>query len=109
MSKRCSACGYLKEASDFHRNARAKDGLQSQCKTCNLASQKRSRQRNIDNYKEPGEDFKKTCCDCKEYKSASEFCVLKSRSDGLASVCKRCNTERTKRYLKYGTSRKVSE
>lgn len=35
--KRCTTCGQLKDRSEFHREAKQKDGLRSQCKKCNLA------------------------------------------------------------------------
>lgn len=40
--KRCTTCGQSKDRSEFHREAKQKDGLRSQCRKCNLA---RSRNR----------------------------------------------------------------
>lgn len=36
-TKTCARCREVKPLSDFHRNARSKDGLHSYCKTCNKA------------------------------------------------------------------------
>ena len=38
MNKRCSACREYKEFHEFNRSAAAKDGLQNQCRECNLAA-----------------------------------------------------------------------
>lgn len=34
MTKYCPCCKAVKEASDFHKNARRRDGLQNYCKQC---------------------------------------------------------------------------
>ena len=34
MNKRCTKCGDEKPTTEFHRDSRAKDGLQAQCKDC---------------------------------------------------------------------------
>lgn len=36
MEKRCNGCGESKPNSDYHKNVRAKDGLQSRCKPCHV-------------------------------------------------------------------------
>lgn len=35
--KKCSKCGAVKPLSEYHRNARASDGLRAACKDCSLA------------------------------------------------------------------------
>jgi uncharacterized protein YhaN len=42
-TKTCRKCGKVKEASEFRRNARMKDGLSSWCSACHNAANRRSR------------------------------------------------------------------
>ena len=44
-TKQCSSCGEAKPLSEFHRNAKHKDGLTYACKQCNGARVKASAQR----------------------------------------------------------------
>lgn len=40
MTKKCASCGIEKDISEFHRNAKNRDGLHSYCKTCNVLKAK---------------------------------------------------------------------
>ena len=47
-TKRCSMCHEWKPLSDFHRNRRRRDGLQTACKPCNIARNQRWYRENPD-------------------------------------------------------------
>jgi hypothetical protein len=47
-AKRCRCCGETKDAAEFARNARLRDGLHSWCRVCMAAAMKRWRGRNRD-------------------------------------------------------------
>lgn len=68
------------------------------CRPCNLASQKRYRDRLKENYVPPAEDFEQKCSDCDLSLPKENFSVNRSRPSGLNSVCKSCAVDRTARY-----------
>lgn len=86
----CSKCKKLKPPSEFYKDNRAKKGLQSQCKSCVLASQfARKREKALKTHKR--------CPDCKITKPIVEFNKNAARIDGLCSYCKLCEKERKAR------------
>jgi ribosomal protein L32 len=89
--KKCSKCGEVKPADEFHKNLNSKDGKDSQCKSCRkeyYAQQKAILQR--DGYKVITE---KKCSKCGEVKPADEFSNYTHSKDGKQSWCKSCVKE----------------
>ncbi|MCK4292149.1 MAG: type II toxin-antitoxin system RelE/ParE family toxin [Planctomycetes bacterium] len=109
--KRCSRCKKLKDESKFARQRRGRDGLSSWCKKCRSeysywyyqtggkhAKKYRSYEdshRVVDGVKQ------KRCPKCKGWKDESEFGKGRSRRDGLADACRKCERKRVRKY--YGT------
>lgn len=81
--KVCNTCGSEKPFSEFHKNKKAKDGLQSKCKTCIREYQKTR----IFNPKKTG---LKICPNCKEEKPMNLFYFNKRKPDGRSSWCIAC-------------------
>ena len=50
--KTCVCCKIEKSTSEFHKNKNEKDGLQRRCKQCNKSSYQRSRNKNIERYRQ---------------------------------------------------------
>lgn len=50
--KRCSGCGERKRLSEFHRNRRRKDGINTYCKSCSKVAVNNWRAKNPDRVKE---------------------------------------------------------
>lgn len=48
--KKCSKCKETKPVSEFHKDRRAKDGLQWECKLCKSAADKKKYQQNKESY-----------------------------------------------------------
>ena len=46
--KRCTKCGEIKPFSEFHRDARTKDGLMCQCKACRHKYHEQNREKTIE-------------------------------------------------------------
>lgn len=80
-NKICKKCESVKPLPEFHKDAKAKDGLMSACKQCRNAGR-------VKFISHP--DNKKQCWKCKETKSVSEFGVDNSRFDKLSPRCKPC-------------------
>lgn len=55
--KKCSNCGVLKNASDFHANKRRKDGLSGKCKPCTQAYNTKRYDRDRDNILSKGREY----------------------------------------------------
>ena len=51
-TKRCRCCGETKDAAEFARNERLRDGLHSWCRVCMAAAMKRWRERNSERVEE---------------------------------------------------------
>jgi len=79
--KTCSKCKVEKDAREFYRDKRNRDGLQSQCKAC-IKSR---------SY-EPRTEGTKTCSKCGECKDVGEFDRHKRKRDGLSTECKACRS-----------------
>lgn len=58
-SKRCYKCKTIKPIADFYKNKSAKDGHQSHCKPCNLASNKKWQEKNLDKFAGYSAEFRK--------------------------------------------------
>ncbi len=50
-SKQCPRCGETKPLTEFHRNRRNKDGLQSRCKPCHVAGVVETQRRHRDTFR----------------------------------------------------------
>lgn len=50
--KKCGGCGEVKHRTEFSKNKRMKDGLQTQCKACNKKKNKKFREKNPEYMKE---------------------------------------------------------
>jgi hypothetical protein len=79
----CPRCDTEKDASEFYRSNKTKDGLSSACKVCNSAYIKK---RNI--YEVSVTESK--CIGCGLIKPASEFGKTRGRKCGLKGRCKPC-------------------
>ena len=99
--KKCSKCKKLKDESEFYKNNRHKNGLQSKCKNCTRKYARKyhghlkkyliyeDRHRVIDNVKQ------KKCSKCKKWNAESDFYKRHSYKDGLALWCKECSNKAT--------------
>lgn len=75
--KRCSRCGGFKAEDEFYKDKRSKDGLTSECKSCNYKYSKAYKQRTKDKQREYVKknqikkkaelyEYKKCCAKCGE-------------------------------------------
>ena len=103
--KTCTKCLTEKPTSAFHKNRRAKDGLDYHCRECTTA-RNAERHTRLRNRADHDIDYpaKKRCSDCGETKPASEFAKDRNRLDGLFSRCKLCARWEHVQH-KYGLSR----
>lgn len=84
-TKRCSKCGEEKPLSDFHRHKTGRDGLRSECKTCESARHKRYRETNREKIRERH----------KRYREAN---LEKHRAGVARAYARRRKVERVKLY-----------
>lgn len=56
--KRCSKCGEDKPPSDFFRDARKRDGLQTKCKVCHAAMARDWEKRNPDRLRQRRSEYR---------------------------------------------------
>lgn len=90
--KRCSKCGIEKPESEFSKNKGNKDGLRSECKSC------QSKSRKAYTLKPKIVPPTKTCSKCGVEKDASKFPKSGCTKDGLGAWCKPClNQDSAKR------------
>jgi 5-methylcytosine-specific restriction endonuclease McrA len=116
--KRCSRCGETKPHSEFHKQKRSRDGLQSYCRECTKAYAKAHYEANAEQIKAKNRAYceaknpdrvKKTaarralaeqgmkpCLDCNEVKPFGEFSPNKRTRDGLHSYCRTCEAARVR-------------
>ena len=90
-TKKCGKCGEVKSLDEFYKDASAKDGRCTKCKSCEKeykAQRKAMFQR--EGYKVITE---KNCSACGEVKSIDEFHDHASRKDGKHNQCKSCAKE----------------
>ena len=104
--KICTKCKLTKELSEFYKDNRKNDGLQSHCKKCFSISSKAK----IETKKIILSDFK-NCCLCKVEKHISLFYKNNRNKDGFSCKCKECTDIKNKKYQennkeKYFLSRK---
>lgn len=102
--KECYNCGKTKPASQFSRNRRSPDGLHYWCKKCanQYLKEYRAKQPDYQPSTKP-----KTCNQCGETKSASEFWEHKGHVDGLATSCKQCSRLNDRKRYHENPKRKI--
>jgi len=88
--KKCCRCNTIKPKTEFYKCNKAKDKLQSSCKTC---KKKFNNTRN-----NPVTVDYKVCNYCNVNKHQSEFRRNKTSSDGLRHECKSCKYEQDRKY-----------
>lgn len=92
--RRCTCCGTTKAASEFYRDAKGRDGLQSACKSCHRGRVRAYRDRLREaNDGRPLPGGAKRCGRCGAEKPADEFHRNRSTPDGLHWVCRACNRD----------------
>ncbi len=74
--KKCSRCNRNLSVTQFYRNSKSADGLQSYCKDCN-----RKRQKKTNAY---------LCKQCNKHKPKAEFYISTKTANGLFPICKSC-------------------
>jgi hypothetical protein len=86
--KMCNLCGTLKSTTEFHKDKRAFDGLQSKCNSC------------MKNYTKDNKNIvsveEKVCYSCNILKKSCEFISDKTKKDGLCHLCKTCYSNKRK-------------
>lgn len=96
--KRCPRCQECKPRAEFHRNRRAKDGLQTYCPPCSNAVRREYEQRNAEALAERRAEKlaraattgEKKCTKCHEAKLVVEFYRHRGTADGRATYCISC-------------------
>jgi len=96
--KKCNKCKELKQLSLFGRTKRTKSGLQTVCKLCrnNTSKLNKEKRKPIERFKE---GFKK-CTTCYIEKHVDSFPANKWCSMGVHSMCKDCNKNKSKSWIK---------
>src|ERR1017187_2342032 len=106
MLKICKKCGVAKTVSEFSKATKARDGLQSWCKTCLSKANKKSREKNRARETIVIPEFK-TCPGCKGEKPSSDFNKHDRNKDGLQSFCKKCCSKKNKTSREKNKAREV--
>jgi ribosomal protein L32 len=96
--KRCPRCREVKPHSAFHRNRRAKDGLQTYCPPCSNEVRREYEHRNAPELAARRDERlaraavtgEKRCTKCGEGKPVVEFYRHRGTSDGRATYCILC-------------------
>jgi 5-methylcytosine-specific restriction endonuclease McrA len=89
--KQCSRCKALKSKAEFNKESKGKDGLRSECRSCQSVYKRELQDRNKAKNAQRAEfpEFKR-CPKCGETKTSSEFYCDSGRADGLHGQCKCC-------------------
>lgn len=85
--KTCSCCGQKRLATQFNKHKWRKDGLSTQCKTCDSIKQSKYAEK----YKNNSAPETKLCIKCQKLKPASDFTFSSRSIDKLSTYCKDCN------------------
>ncbi len=113
--KRCTNCKQRKDKNEFHKNAKARDGLTSWCKKCQNEYERKCYRkvrkvvREYYRYEESHRTIngvkQKRCTKCKKWKEESEFYKQPNSKAGLRYWCKKCGSKYFYKY--YRRNRKV--
>jgi len=87
-AKVCRRCGVEKAASEFGSHTFGRGWLRAYCWECDRKKAKESRERIRSEQKVFVES--KRCPSCGQIKSREEYCLLRSRKDGLSTYCGDC-------------------
>ena len=92
QSKVCAKCKQIKSITEYSKNKRKLDGLESSFKSCQSIKRKHWHENNkqIIANKIYNENDVKTCSKCKKIKSITNFSKNKINSDWLKNICKSC-------------------
>lgn len=96
--KRCPRCGEVKARSEYHRNRRTRDGLQTYCRPCSNDIRRDYEQRHAsdiaarrnERLARAQVDGEKTCTKCHVTKPRVEFYRHRTTRDGRATYCIQC-------------------
>ena len=98
--KQCSKCKKRKDESEFHKNNKHKNGLNTRCKKCTrdyARNRYRKAKGSVKKYHRYEERHRvvdgveqKKCSKCKKWKAESDFYKRRRHNDGLAVCCKEC-------------------
>jgi len=89
--KRCNRCHEFKELAEFSRDRTQKDGFCNRCKKCQ--SEMCGHHYRRDASRRIGIAGLKKCSRCHELKEFKEFYYDRTKKDGYANNCKRCQCE----------------
>ena len=98
LSKVCSQCHQNKPLTDYNKNKRTSDGLKCNCKSCQCITNKHYRENNNNVNKQINanriydENEVKICSKCKQSKLITEYNKDRTKSSGLHSCCKSCES-----------------
>ena len=104
VSKKCSRCGEIKQATEYHKNVSSRDGLSKYCKACNRTENK-ERYARLKVIREVTKTSK-TCVACGRTLPTDAFNKYAINLDGLYGCCKECRRDYNK---KLGTAYKEKE
>ena len=99
-SKVCTKCKQIKSITEYSKNKRKSDGLESSCKSCQSIKLKHYQDNNkqINANKIYNKNDVKICSACNQSKSIIEYCKDKINSDGSDYICKSFKSIKEKRY-----------
>ena len=104
--KKCGKCGEIKDKSEFHKRAVAKDGLIGKCKDCIKILKPKYHKNYLKNKTRKFIDYdkldisEKTCSMCKKTKDVREFSrnsLITKLNYGLRLYCKTCDKKIAKK------------
>ena len=99
--KKCPTCTRCLPSHSFYKNKSSKDGLQTECKQCLLARDRKKREEKAKT-RQPyrtnkteviGGVLGKVCFTCKAFKPTAEFFKESKNDSGLSGSCKSCELE----------------
>ena len=92
--QKCLNCKEIKHADEFHKNSNRKNKIHDECKSCNNARNKATRNKNREaNLKETPSLKEKECPLCRKLKAVEEFSKNIGNKNGIESQCKSCRNK----------------
>lgn len=89
-TKICKLCGAEKPLTEFYAHRYTRDRLQNKCKSCSLATVRKSRELEACPLPAPAQENPKVCRACGMEKPVGAFSVNSGYSDGRQTLCKDC-------------------